>query len=363
MKQFQLKTLLSAVAILSLLSACRKDKVNPTPEVPETGVYVLSQGGITHNNSTLSFYSYISKATTPDIFSAANGRGLGDTGNDAKIYGSKMYITVNYSSTLEIVDAHTVKSIKQIKMADGGTDRQPRFVVFDKGKAFVSSYDGTVAVLDTATLTIDKYIKVGRNPEQMVVSNGKLYVANSGGLDQSNPDKTVSVINLTSLTEIKKIDITSTNPINIAADAYGDIYVIAYGTDYPAKPTLTIIDNNTDAVKTTTDIDAGYGTPFIVNGDLAYYLTDAGKVKVYNVKTETVVKENFITDGTTFKVAFALSVNPATGEVYVADAIDYSSNGKLYIFDKNGKNENAADKKGYLTETGINPGAIILLNK
>jgi YVTN family beta-propeller protein len=356
MKHFQLKTLFTAAAIISVLSACHKDKVNPTPEVPETGVYVLSQGGITHNNSTLNFYSYTSKATTPDIFSAVNGRGLGDTGNDAKIYGSKMYITVNYSSTLEIVDAHTAKSIKQIKMADGGTDRQPRYVVFDKNKAFISSYDGTVAVLDTATLAIEKYIKVGRNPEQMVISNGKLYVANSGGLDIDNPDKTVSVINLTSLAEIKKIDIISTNPINIAADAYGDVYVIAYGTDYPAKATLTIIDNNTDVVKTTTDIDAGYGTSFVVNGDLAYYLTDAGKVKVYNVKTEAIVKESFVTDNTTIKVPFGITVIPETGEVLVTDAVDYTNNGKLFAFNKDGK-------LVYSFTTGINPGAIVLLNK
>jgi len=356
MKLFQLKTLLSAAVILSVLSACKKDKVNPTPEVPETGVYVLNQGGITHNNSTLSFYSYTSKATTADIFSAANNRGLGDTGNDAKIYGSKMYITVNYSSTLEVVDAHTAKSIKQIKMVDGATNRQPRYVVFNNGKAFISSYDGTVAVLDTATLTIDKYIKVGRNPEQMVISNGKLYVANSGGLDFSNPDKTVSVINLTSLTEIKKIDITSTNPINIAADAYGDVYVIAYGTDYPAKPTLTIIDNNTDAVKTTTGIDAGYGTSFVVNGDLAYYLTDAGKVKVYNVKTETVVKESFVTDNTSIKVPYGITVIPETGEVLVTDAVDYTNNGKLFAFNKDGI-------LSYSFTTGINPGAIVLLKK
>jgi len=353
MKQIQLKTIFAVVTILAVLSACKKDRVNPI-EIPQKGVYILSQGNIGKNNSVLSFYNSITKNTTSDIFSSVNGRGIGDTGNDAKIYGSKMYVTVNYSSTLEIVDAKTAKTIKQIKMDNGGTNREPRYVVFDKNKAYISSYDGTVAVLDTASLTIEKYISVGRNPEQMVVSNGKIYVANSGGLDFANPDKTVSVISIATSTEIKKIDLATTNPINIAADAYGDVYVIAYGTDYPAHPKLTTIDNTTDVVKNTVDIDAGYGTSFIIVGDQAYYLSDAGKVKVYNVKTETVTNQSFVTDATAIKVPYGIAVDPTTGEVFVTDAVDYTNNGKLYVFDKTGKLE-------YDVTTGINPGAIVIL--
>lgn len=357
MKQFQLKTLMIAAALASVLSACNKDKITQTPELPASeqraGIYIVNQGNITHNNSSLSFYNYTTKTATADIFTSANGRGLGDTGQDAKIYGSKMYITVNYSSTLEIVNAKTAKSIKQIKMVDGATDRQPRYVVFNKNKAFISSYDGTVAVLDTATLTIEKYIKVGRNPEQMVISNGKLYVANSGGLS-STPDKTVSVIDLNTLTEIKKIEV-ALNPTTISADAFGDVYVIAYGT-YPSVPKITIIDNNTDVVKTTKDIDAGYGTPFFVSGDIAYYYSDAGKIKVYNLKTQLVINDNFTIGGTTLNAPYSLAVDPTTGEVFVTDAKDFSSNGKLFAYDKTGKYE-------YDIATGINPGAIVFVNK
>lgn len=351
MKNLQLKTLLFTAAVALGLSACRKDKVDTgTPD--EKGVYILNQGSFNGNNSTLTYYSFINKTTIADQFAASNaGSGLGDTGNDVKIYGSKMYIVVNVSSNVEVVNAKTTKSIKQIKMFDGATARQPRYVVFNKNKAFISSYDGTVAVLDTATLNVEKYIKVGRNPEQMVIANGKLYVANSGGLDFLNPDNSVSVIDLNSFTEIKKITVPS-NPISISADAYGDVYVIAYNNiDY--STTLTTIDNTTDAVKNTKAFDAGYATPLVVSGDMAYYVSNAAKIKVYNVKTETTAAENFVTDGTTLVTPYGITIDNSTGEVYVTDALDYKSNGLLYAFDKTGKKE-------YKVTTGIIPGSIVL---
>src|ERR1700740_1090121 len=111
MKNFKQSILTLTVALSLILASCHKDKtVKPTPTPVTDGFYVLNQGLFNDNNSTLSFYSYSTKAVTADIFSSVNGRGLGDTGNDIEIYGSKMYIVVNVSSTIEVVDPKTAKS-------------------------------------------------------------------------------------------------------------------------------------------------------------------------------------------------------------------------------------------------------------
>ena len=60
-------------------------------------------------------------------------------------------------------------------------NRGPENIVAAGGNVFVSSTDGTVAVIDTTTLTITKFIKVGSNPAQMVVAGDNLYVSNTGG--------------------------------------------------------------------------------------------------------------------------------------------------------------------------------------
>jgi YVTN family beta-propeller protein len=352
MKQIKLKYLFISLAFATVLASCSKEKIQPTPDTPDAeraGVYVLNQGGIGHNNSTLTYYDYTLKKLTSDIFTVANTEKLGDTGNDLGIYGSKMFIVVNNSDLLDIADAKTSKLIKKINLT------QPRSVVFYKSNAFVTSYNGTVSVIDTTSLTIIKTINVGRSPEQMVVSNGKLYVANSGGLDYPNFDKTVSVIDLTTLAEAKKITVT-VNPITITADTYGNVYVLSAGNYGDVSAGITIIDNTTDIVKSQSDLSLGYNIPIAAYGDYVYYPTADNKIAMYNAKTQKLERANFITGDVTITAPYAITVDSMTGEVFIADAKDYSSNGTVTAFDKNGTKE-------YSIETGVNPGRITLLKK
>jgi len=358
MKQIKLNSFFIAVTLLIVLASCHKDKVTPnqgTPKAERAGIYILNQGGFGANNSTLTYYDYATKQLTADLYKTINGTDLGDTGNDAEIYGSKMYIVVNVSNVVDVVNAKTGKLIKQNSLVNNGVGRQPRSIAFYKGNAFITSYDGTVAVMDTASLAITQYITVGRNPEQLVVSNGKLYVANSGGLSFGNPDNTVSVIDLGTLTETKKITVIA-NPVTMAADNYGHVYVLSLGDFASIQGGLTIIDNTTDVAKSQTTLSLGYNIPMAANGDYVYYPTLDNKIAVYNAKTQTAGVANFITDGTALTSPYAIAVDSLSGEVFVSDAKDYSSNGTLYAFDKTGKKE-------YSITTGINPGRIIFVNK
>lgn len=358
MKTLKHHFFLYSLLFITILGSCKKDKIEdgsgtePTSE--RQGIYVLSQGLFNANNSVLSYFDYDNRAFTFDQFSKVNSRGLGDTGNDAKVYGSKIYIVVNVSGTLEVVNARTGVSIKKIDVKNGNISRQPRSIVFDKNRAFISSFDGTVAVMDTTSLTIEKYITVGRNPEGMAIANGKLYVANSGGLGYpDNYDKTVSVIDLTTLTETKKITVVD-NPGNVAADQYGDIYVLSVGNYTPAVPSsMAIIDSKTDVVKSQKIFS--YGS-MAISGDYAYITNGDGTVKLFNVKTELLEKENFISDGTIITQPFGIDIDDLSGEVFVTDAPTYNTKGKVLCFDKVGTLR-------YLLPAGINPCKVVFINK
>lgn len=357
MKHLKLNYLLTTLALATTLASCHKDKEvvkNTTPLV--TSVYVLNQGNFGKSNSSLTFYDKSTSTTTADIFTSANSRGLGATANDAKIYGTKMYITVDLSGTVEVVDAKTAKSIKQVLFQNSDkSSREPRSVAFANGKVFISLYDGQVgkvAVMDTTTYTVSQYINVGVDPEGMTVVNNKLYVANSGGINYPNVDKTVSVIDLATLSKTKDITVGQ-DPYGVSSDAYGHVFVVAYGVFGTSNASLTVIDSSSDTVLSTKDFTGG---PLAIAGDNGYYIDGDGTIKIYNVKTLTAGTTNFIADATVLKAGYAINVLASTGEVFVTDAVDYSSNGTLYAFDKTGKKE-------YSFTTGVNPGTITFVSK
>ena len=311
------------------------------------------------NNAGLSCFNLNTLTMTVDTFMNVNERGLGDTANDMIVYGSKMYIAVYGSSIIEVTDL-SGKSIKQIKSS--GDALLPRFFTANEGKVYVSLYDGYVARLDTASLEIEQKVKVGRNPEQLVVANNKLYVANSGGLDYNTPvgyDKTVSVIDLASFQETKKIEVV-TNPVNLVTDSQGDVYLVSMG-DYGAIPnTFQRIDSETDEVTTITETNA---TEMASVGDKLYMIYsqyDANWNQVisfisYDAINEKVISDNFITDGTSIDKPYKIGADPTTGYIYIT-ASDYKTNGDVYAFDASGK-------KLFQFEVGLNPVKAVFVKR
>ena len=346
-----------------------EDKPSIVPEsngdVFETGtaeMYILSEGLFNQNNSSLARYSFNRQRCTNNYFSANNQRGLGDTANDIAIYGNKIYVVVSVSSTVEVIDFPTGKSIRQISLLrDNGSSRQPRAIAFDKDKAYVCSYDGTVARIDTTSLEIEEIVTVGRNAEDICVQNGKLYVSNSGGLDYSGPgvDTTVSVIDITTFKETKKIEV-GPNPGKILPGLEEAVYVVTRGTDIEAGDYhLVKIDSRTDAVATTYDEKV---LSFAIDGPIAYlytydYQTKDSVIKVFDLNAGTVIRDNFITDGTAIQTPFSIQLNPFSGNVYITEAYNYTVKGDVLCFNQQGQLQYR------LNDIGLNPNTVVFSDK
>jgi len=321
------------------------------------GLYILCDGNYALNNSTLALYNFKNGTLNIDYFQTNNGRKLGDTGNDLQRYGSKLYAVVNGSSQIEVIDAETGESVRQIPLFDGSKGRQPRSVTFWEGKTYVCSFDGTVARIDTATLNVEAYVHVGRNPDGITVSHGKLYVSNSGGLDYASSlgyDNTVSVIDLSTFSENKRITV-GLNPGKIKADIYGYVYVVSRGDYQSTSGVWQCIDANTDEVVATYDLSV---TNFDFYGNLAYLYSYDNKnkeswIKVFNLRSGEVVQDSFIKDGAKITTPYGISVNPDNGDVFITDAGNYVSMGDVYCFSQDGL------LKYKIANVGISPNTVL----
>jgi len=347
------KTLILTLICLALLSAsCRKSNQVVEPDI-ETGLYVLNEGMFNFNNASITYYDFKMGITTADIFLKANGRYLGSVGNDLKQYGSKLYCVVNMSEQLEIIDPQNGKSIKNISL----NGKQPRCIVSHQGKVYISCFDGYIVKIDTVTLQIEGQVRAGRNPEGICVANNKLYVANSGGLDYPNYNNTVSVINLSSFQVFKTITV-GTGPVIVKTDYHGNVYVALRGNYIDIPPAFQKINTQTDEMVKDYQLQV---IGFDISGNEAYiyhydFYNYTSWIKILDLVSGNIIKENFITDDTKIKTPYGIIVDPKTGDVYITDAGDFRSNGDVYCFNKSGR-------KKFQFEAGINPsGNIVFKN-
>ena len=352
----------TALLLLCLLAACRKDAEVFAPETEDVappdsagamlGFYLLNEGNMGSNKSTLDYFDFATGEYHRNIYADANPnvpKELGDVGNDLAIYGSKLYAVINCSNKVEVMDKRTAKRLGQIDIPNC------RYIKFHEGYAYVTSYAGPVqlnpnyeqrgyvAKVDTATLQVLERCIVGFQPDGMEIVGAKLYVANSGGYMFPNYENTLSVIDLNTFTEIKRIE-TSINPHRVCADRHGNLWVSSRGDYSSASSKLCWVNMQTDQMEGEVDIAV---SNFVLNGDSLYTcgaawsyvsMSNEASCGIVDVATKQVMSRNFIA-GAQIQTPYGIMVDPATKDIYVTDAVNSVYPGRLYCFDRNGNHK------------------------
>ena len=366
----------AAVAALVCLASCE-----PQPVLTDNqtlvggcdsgrirGMFLLNQGSMGTNKTTLDYYDYADGVYTRNLFPSRNPSvtlGLGDLGNDLKIHDGRLYAVVNGSNLIEVMDASTAEHIAQITVPNC------RYITFDGDYAYVTSYAGKIGVdpnaclgevfkISLATLGVVDTCTVGYQPEGLAVAGGKLYVANSGAYRYPDYDNTVSVIDLASFKEIKKIEV-AVNLNRVVLDSYGYLWVSSWGDYYQVPSATYIIDTASDTlVASLTDLPNGN---MALSEDTLYvyssvwnYVTQTSETEYYkvDVKSRKIIATGFLDKTVTSGIAspYCLAVNPLTGEIFVGDAADYVTPGTLHCFAADGSQK-------WSVTTGDVPAAIV----
>lgn len=333
-----------ALGAIVFLSACTKDPNPTSPSVPsenafKTGVYIINEGGFGASNASIDLFNKDSNKLFSNVFEAVNNRPLGDVAQAMNIVNGKGYIILNGSAKVEVINAKNAVSLATITGFSS-----PRFMVSkDTSRAFISDWtSNTVKEVNLVTNAIVSSISVGSGPEGMCIVGNKLYVANCGGYGL---DSTISVIDLTTKTEIKKI-VVGDAPVAVFADVNGKVWVLcrgSYGIDFMSSDDDTEgkfvkIDPSTDNILTNITIGVKGDHPDKIKMNATkntmYYLSS------YNFLSG-VYKFN-ITDGaasTTPLITgyfYGIGYDKYKDELYLADALDFIQRGYIHRYSSAG---------------------------
>lgn len=335
-----------------------------------SGIYLVNQGNQGSNKARLDFLNFHNGFYIRDVFTEYNPevvKGLGDTGNDVQVYKGKVFVVVNGSHKVEIMDAYSMKRLAQVDIPNC------RFIAFDGNHAYVTSYvakdkealktqKGALYRIDLDTYKVTGQVTVGYQPEQLVIMDGKAYVANSGGY-VAGYDNTVSVVDLKSMKVEYDIEV-AVNLELMLVDAEGTIWVSSRGNYSDVSSTLNYLVKKGDKYELGGSVNVPVSSMALA-GDKIYVIgltyipptwTPTATYNIVNVKTRELESGSFITDGTESGIttAFTVTVNPGNGDIYVTDAKDYVSSGTLHCYTGSGKHK-------WSVHTGDIPGRIAFL--
>jgi hypothetical protein len=96
-----------------------------------------------------------------------------------------------------------------------------------------------------------------------------------------------------------------------------------------------------------------------IRNDTAYmynfdFITNNFWFKSFDCKTERIISNQLITDGTVIERPYSISVHPFNGNIYICDAKSYTTNGDLLCFDKKGK------LRYKIQQIGLNPNNVVI---
>ena len=308
---------LTAVLLFTVsLSACRKEKPLPTTvDAGSNTVLVLNEGNYMWANASLDMYNMDSGILRSDVFKSINQKPLGDVLQSGSIINGNVWLVVNNSGKIVVLDSQTLK--EKYSITGLGS---PRYVVKAGSHIWISDlYSGKIQVRDATGKQLIHKIDTRVWTEQMVVSGNHVWVAcYDGWLRKYN------AANFT---------ISDSNYVGkglrwIVKDKNSLIWALASYND-SGYSRLQQWSEDGNRLKSFTMPLSGYASSLCMNPgkDSLYYLSNG----LYSLDIDDVqlpLKPIFTKAGANF---YNVACHPRKNVLFISDAADYVSKGRIFI--------------------------------
>lgn len=317
------------ILALSIIS-CSSDDDALVPDIPEgdyfDGTLILNEGSSA--GGSVSFLSSDLQNLTNSIFENENeGEQPGLYLQSIFFDDDRAFIISNGSNLISVVNRFTFELIGII---NSGLS-VPRYGTVLNGKAYVTNLDGFnsveddyVAVIDLETLEVEESVIVGAVAENIVNSNGQIYIQNaafgSGNRVSRFDPATNSIIETLQVGDgLNSLEAFENKLYTLDSEG---VKVIN-----PGSFTIGREINRPEALASANNLRLDDGFIYYTSGTAAY----ASMISDSELSSEILFDYGSSSD---FGAFYGFGVND--GRVYVGDAGDFASNGTVFVFSISG---------------------------
>ncbi|HRG57975.1 MAG TPA: hypothetical protein PK323_03405 [Bacteroidia bacterium] len=322
--------LLCVILLVSFIHSCKSDKpedeIKPVIDLKsEQGLYVINEGNFQFGNASISYFNADDKNVIEDLYHQVNNQNLGDVCQSMSLINGSYYVVVNNSQKIEILNLETFERKATITGL-----LSPRFIIpVSSSKAYVSDFKShRVSIINLSNNSKQGEIPIRGWTEEMHLMYGKVYITNM---------KNDKLYIVDSSTDMLEDSLTlSEHPGSLVEDKNGKLWVLCQGDASLQKmAALYCINPITKNIEKRYDFGAQDAPMRLsINGtfDTLYYINK----HVYQMPVDASnLPLSALINGDS-KNYYGINIEPKTGHIYVADAIDYIQKGYVYNYNSKG---------------------------
>ena len=314
----------------SIISSCKSDK--PEEEIKpninlqsEHGIYIINEGNFQFGNASISYYNADDKSVVEDIYKQVNNQSLGDVCESMSYINGWYYAVVNNSQKIEVLNPENFERKTTIT---GLTS--PRYIIpVSRSKAYVSDYKSNrVSIINLSNNSKQGEITIHGWTEEMHMLYGKVFITNLKN------DKLYVVNAANDLLEDSLV--LAQCPGSIVEDKNGKLWVLCQGDVSMNKAgALFCINPVNKSIEKRMDFLLNESPKRLCINDTHDTLYYINKHVFQLAVSASSLPSSAIISGDA-KNFYGLSIEPKTGHVFAADAIDYIQKGKIYNYNSKG---------------------------
>jgi DNA-binding beta-propeller fold protein YncE len=331
--KFLLKIYLFFLIVSSL--GCKKDAYGPQQEITGNSsnnqptvnttnarLIICNEGNFNWGNASLSVYYPHNNLIENNVFSSVNNKPLGDVAQSTTVVGNKLYIIVNNSNKIEVIDKNTYQSLATITGFNS-----PRYMVTFGSKGYVSDlYQNAIYVVDLNSNQITGQIPVNGWCEHLLKWGDTLLI-------EAINDQSIYFLNTTNNQIFDTLNFSSEMPSGMVLDNNNKLWILFSGGTVNQIPSLYRINLTNRSIEKQLMFFPNSNPKYLVspNRQDLYFLHNG--IKKMHINDSTLPSNVLIPESN--HLFYSLTVDSISGDIYVSDAKDYVQQGQILRYNSN----------------------------